>query len=55
MRRRLILATAVVAGSAAAFVIPQAAHAQTAQVCVLKAHVVVSGANVVGPTTVCLP
>ncbi|GEM_PF-4733561 len=53
MRRRLILAAAVLVGSTAAFVIPQAAQAQ-AQVCVLQAHVALGSTNVIGPTTVCL-
>jgi hypothetical protein len=55
MRRRMIIAGAVVAGSTAAFVIPQAAKAQTAPVCVLAVHVEVTGHDVVGPTTICLP
>ena len=57
MRRRLFLAAsavAVLAGSTAAFVIPQAASAQAAPICVLSAHVAIGTTNVIGPTTVCL-
>lgn len=57
MRRRLILAAsaaAVLAGSTAAFVVPQAASAQAAPVCVLSAHVALGTTNVIGPTTICL-
>jgi hypothetical protein len=60
MRRRLIIAAAVVAGGTAAFGIPQAAQAAPAKpaaaapICLVGVHVALGSTDLIPQTNICL-